>query len=192
MRDRPVDEKQAPRIPPDAYFMRIAMAVRARADCLGNRIGALITLDDHIVSTGYNGTPENMTNCSEGGCYRCAHREEYPSGTGYDLCICVHAEQNTLLAAARFGISVQEGVLYTTMRPCFGCTKELLQAKIRKVLYLHDWTALDGKKKAEYERLQARFPDGINQLKISDPDEAWAVSAKKEEKTIDETGHGAS
>ena len=186
-----MDHKPAGRILPDEYFMRIAMAVRARADCLGNRIGALITLDDHIVSTGYNGTPTNMTNCSEGGCYRCGHREEYPSGTGYDLCICVHAEQNALLAAARFGIAVERGVLYTTMRPCFGCTKELLQAKIRKVLYLHDWTSLDAKKKAEYERLQARFPDGIHPLKISDPDEAWAVSVKKEQKITDETGHGA-
>jgi len=42
------------------YFMGIAMAVRRRANCLGSRIGALIVVKGRIVSTGYNGTPENM------------------------------------------------------------------------------------------------------------------------------------
>ena len=62
------------------YFMGIAIAVRRRADCIGNRVGAVIVLDRRIVSTGYNGTPENMPNCSEGGCHRCAHRDQYPLG----------------------------------------------------------------------------------------------------------------
>src|SRR5690606_7326179 len=127
------------RISPDAYFMGIALAVRARANCLGNRVGAIIVLDGRIISTGYNGTPANMPNCTDGGCHRCAKRDDYPPGTGYDLCICVHAEQNALLAAARFGIAVENATLYSTMRPCFGCSKELLQAKIAKVCYLHDW-----------------------------------------------------
>jgi dCMP deaminase len=41
----------------------------------------------------YNGTPEGMTNCNQGGCDHCAH---YEPGKGYDLCICVHAEQSAL------------------------------------------------------------------------------------------------
>jgi len=49
------------------YFMNIAMAVRLRANCKGNRVGAIIVLDNRIISTGYNGTPENMTNCLDGG-----------------------------------------------------------------------------------------------------------------------------
>lgn len=113
------------------YFMGIAVAVRRRANCMGNRVGAVLVLNRRIVATGYNGTPENMDNCLDGGCHRCANRDKYPTGTGYDLCICVHAEQNALLAAARFGIAVEGAVLYSTMRPCFGCTKEMLQAKIK-------------------------------------------------------------
>ena len=131
------------------YFMGIALAVRERADCTGNRVGAVIVVDRRIVSTGYNGTPENMPNCSEGGCHRCANRDQYPSGTGYDLCICVHAEQNALLAAARFGIAVEGSSVYSTMRPCFGCTKEMLQAGVKEVYYLHDWTHPEGHKQAE-------------------------------------------
>ncbi len=59
----------------DTYLMSMAMAVRARANCLGNRVGALIALDRRTVSTGYNGTPTDMPNCDEGGCERCAQRD---------------------------------------------------------------------------------------------------------------------
>lgn len=160
------------------YFMRIAMAVRSRADCIGHRVGAVLVLNRRIISTGYNGTPENMTNCTQGGCHRCEHRETYRSGTGYDLCICVHAEQNALLAAARFGIPVEGAVLYTTLRPCFGCTKELLQAQVREVYFLHDWEHPHLDEQAQYELVQGRFPGGIRPLDIADPDKEWALSPK--------------
>jgi tRNA(Arg) A34 adenosine deaminase TadA len=99
----------------------------------------VVVLGNRIVSTGYNGTPEGMTNCNQGGCYRCAHPEQYEPGKGYDVCICVHAEQNALLTAARFGIPVEGADVYTTLAPCFGCMKELLQAKVRSVYYLGDF-----------------------------------------------------
>jgi dCMP deaminase len=168
----------------DEYMMGIALSVRARANCLGNRIGALVVKDGRIVSTGYNGTPYDMPNCDEGGCERCNHRDRYESGTGYDLCICVHAEQNALLAAARFGIACEGGIMYTSQRPCFGCTKELLQAKIVGVRYLHEWRYPDDAVRAQYDRVQARFPEGVKPVRIDDPDAEWAVSALREkEKT---------
>jgi dCMP deaminase len=167
------------------YFMGIAIAVRKRANCKGSRIGAVIVLDGRIISTGYNGTPENMTNCLDGGCYRCANKNKYPSGTGYDLCICVHAEQNAILTAARFGIGIENSTVYTTMRPCFGCTKEMLQAKVRAVYYVHDWSHPDEKHKAEYEKLQARFPQGIHKIDLDDPDADWAVPKKIPSTPID-------
>ena len=176
------------------YYMGIAMAVRERADCTGNRVGAIIVVANRIVATGYNGTPENMPNCSEGGCLRCANRDKYPSGTGYDLCICVHAEQNALLTAARFGIAVQGSTVYSTMRPCFGCTKEMLQAGVREVYYINDWVYPDPEKHAEYSRLQGRFPGGIRMLDMEDPKAAWAVTAKRDvlPRNPDETGHAPS
>ncbi len=161
----------------DEYYMRIAMAVRARANCSGNRVGAILVQNDRIISTGYNGTPHNMANCLDGGCQRCKNRHKYESGKDYDLCICVHAEQNTLLAAARFGIATEGALLYSTMRPCFGCTKELLQAKIRAVYYLHEWVYPDGQMQGIYGHLQTQFPDGVLQVSIEDEDAEWAVSA---------------
>jgi len=172
---------------PHHYFMGIALAVRARANCRGNKVGAVLALEGRVISTGYNGTPDNMTNCEDGGCDRCGDREKYGSGKGYDLCICVHAEQNALLSAARFGIAVQGAVLYTTMRPCFGCTKELLQAKIDAVWYLHDWQHPDPEVWNEYKRIQAGFPHGIRRLEIADPDADWAVSRRAP--VPEESGH---
>ena len=156
------------------YFMQIAMAVRERANCLGSRVGAVLVLGDRVIATGYNGTPENMTNCDEGGCDRCANREHYESGTAYDICICVHAEQNALLSAARFGTAVEGAVLYTTTRPCFGCTKELLQAHVSAVYYLHEWSHPDERLAQEYERLQGRIPGGVKKVEMLDPREDWA------------------
>lgn len=166
----------------DTYYMGIAMAVREKANCTGNRVGAVLVLENRVISTGYNGVPEGMKNCLNGGCLRCRNpKGRFPSGTGYDLCICVHAEQNALLSAARFGISVQGATLYSTMQPCFGCAKELLQAHVKRIVSLHPWTPsdadldMDRQKKAEYEKITARLD--TTQLSIKDPRAKWAVSA---------------
>jgi dCMP deaminase len=179
------------------YFIEIAKAVRRRANCKGSRIGAVIVVKGRIVSTGYNGTPENMPNCLDGGCHRCANRDQYQSGTGYDLCICVHAEQNAIISAARFGIAIEGSTVYSTMRPCFGCTKEMLQAKVVAVYYLHDWSHPDPAHKAEYERLQTAFTGGIRRISVEDTEAGWAVgkqrstaSAGCREKAPSEDQHG--
>jgi dCMP deaminase len=164
----------------DEYYMMIAMTVRSRANCKGNKVGALIVVGDRVVSTGYNGTPSGMTNCLDGGCDRCSNRGNYESGKGYDLCICVHAEQNALLSAARHGIAVQGGTMYSTMRPCFGCTKELLQAGIAQVYYVHDWRYPDDDVQEAYERIQNRIPRGVKKLDMADPEADWAVSTRRE------------
>jgi dCMP deaminase len=110
----------------------------------------------------------------DGGCVRCKKRDHYRSSAGYDVCICVHAEQNAIITAARFGISVEGAMAYTTMRPCFDCTKTLLQAKIRGIVYLHNWTHPDRDLSDQYELLQDRFPDKVQHFEMPDPDFDWA------------------
>jgi dCMP deaminase len=171
----------------DEYFMGIALAVRERANCKGQRVGAVLVQDNRIIATGYNGTAEKMQNCEDDGCYRCAHREDFQSGTAYDLCICVHAEQNALLSAGRFGASTEGAAMYTTTRPCFGCTKELLQAKVEAVYYVHDWRHPDDQVRHEYEKLQNRFSKGLNKLAVEDPRAAWALGKTMEDPP--DTGH---
>jgi dCMP deaminase len=175
---------------PNEYFMGIAIAVRERANCLGSRIGAVIVRDGRIISTGYNGTPEGMRNCLDGGCHRCSNRgKEFQSGEAYDVCICVHGEQNAILSAARFGIAVEGSSLYTTTRPCFGCSKEILQAKIKCVFYIHEWLPANPKTHSEYKRIQTELD--IRRLNILDPRRDWAAPKRASTATpaIDE--HGA-
>lgn len=158
------------------YYMNIAIAVREKANCLGRKVGAVLVRENRIISTGYNGTPEGMDNCLDGGCVRCKNREEYKTSVGYDVCICVHAEQNAMITAARFGISVAGGFAYSTMRPCFDCTKAMLQARIHTIYYLHNWSHPLEDLQDQYELIQNQFEGGVRQLKIVDPRSDWANS----------------
>jgi len=149
----------------DEYMMSIAVGVRARANCMGSHVGAVLAREGHIVSTGYNGTAHGTPNCDEGGCERCNNRDKYPSGVGYDLCVCVHAEQNALLQAARFGTAVEGSIIYTTWSPCFGCTKDLLQAGIKGIRYGKYWEPKP-ELKGEYDRLLSYFEEGVKKVEV--------------------------
>jgi dCMP deaminase len=148
---------------PDEYYMNLAVASSARANCLRRAVGAVVVREGRVISTGYNGTPDRFTNCLDGGCVRC--KGDYAAGTAYDLCICVHAEQNALLTAAREGIRTKRTRIYTTLQPCFSCLKEALQAGVEKVLYLdslggHSEESLAQQYKCLTEHLEA----GVEQL----------------------------
>jgi dCMP deaminase len=145
-----VDER-AKQLERDAYYMGIAEAVERGANCLGSKVGAVLVLKNRVIGTGYNGTPSGFTNCDEGGCVRCRDRwlekqgridemsdPSHTAGQALDRCICVHAEQNAFITAARYGIHVEGATLYTTLSPCFGCLKEAVQAGVERVVY-RDW-----------------------------------------------------
>lgn len=139
---------RARQIQRDGYYMDIARAVRSGANCSGTNVGAVAVVKNRVVSTGYNGTPEGFLNCRDGGCLRCSDSvldkqnrghemsdETHVSGRALDRCICVHAEQNAFMTAARFGIPLDGATLYTTSSPCMGCLKELVQAGIERVVF---------------------------------------------------------
>ena len=134
----------------DEYFMKIAEDASMRSNCVRRKVGALIVKQRNIISTGYNGTPIGVKNCFEGGCPRCLSDVE--PGQGYDTCICVHAEANAMLLAARHGNATEGGVLYTTLRPCFSCLKEAVQAGIGEIVYEEEG-AYDGPLEDAYQML---------------------------------------
>jgi len=121
------------RPPWDDYYMNIAWDVSTRSNCQRRPVGALIVVDRRIVSTGYNGTPFGVKNCNEGGCPHCA--SDAPRHQGYETCLCVHAEQNAVLLAARQGTATDLASLFVTLRPCFDCLKAMIQAGIREIVY---------------------------------------------------------
>jgi dCMP deaminase len=113
--------------------MDIAIATARRSNCSRRQVGAIITVNGNIVSTGYNGTPKGVTNCCDGGCPRCA--SDAPSFGSYDTCLCCHAEENSIVLAARHGVPTVGGTLFSTLRPCFGCLKMLIQSGIVIAVY---------------------------------------------------------
>jgi dCMP deaminase len=124
-----------------------------RSNCQRRVVGAVIVVGDRVVVTGYNGTPSGLTNCLDGGCIRCGRDDIWELGTAYDLCVCVHAEANCIATAARFGIAVAGGTLYTTHQPCMQCSKELVQAGITKVWYADPIEAPDARAQPDLRRV---------------------------------------
>lgn len=117
----------------DQYFMNIAKQVAARSNCMKRQVAAVIVADKRIISTGYNGTPRGVKNCNEGGCPRCNGFSE--SGKNLDECLCSHGEENAIVQASYHGIAIKGGTLYTTYSPCLMCSKMIINAGIRRVVY---------------------------------------------------------
>ena len=121
----------------DAYFMNMAKLSATRSTCLRRSVGAVIVKEKRILTTGYNGAPRGIKHCEETGCVRLENHIE--SGTRHELCRGVHAEQNAVIQAAYFGVSVKDASIYITNFPCVLCAKILINAGIKEVIYLDDY-----------------------------------------------------
>ena len=119
----------------DTYFIEITKIVATRSTCLRRQVGAVIVKDNHIITTGYNGAPKGMAHCVDlGGCMR--EKLNIPSGTRQELCRATHAEQNAIIQAAVLGVSIDGGTCYVTDSPCSLCAKMLINAGIKRVVFI--------------------------------------------------------
>jgi len=123
----------------DTYFLRITQLVAQRSTCTRRQVGAVIVRDNRLLATGYNGAPNNVPHCFQlpGGCLR--EQQKIPSGQRQELCRGLHAEQNAILQAAAFGVSLKGSDLYCTHQPCVTCAKMIINAGIKKVVFLGDY-----------------------------------------------------
>ena len=126
-------QEEDPRPSWEDYFLRIARDVATRSNCSRRKVGAVIVKDNHIIATGYNGTPAGTTNCFNGGCPRCSHT--HTTGEKLDECLCVHAEQNAICQAAKYGNAIDGGYIYVTCSPCLTCLKLIINAGIQRVVF---------------------------------------------------------
>lgn len=117
----------------DEYFMSIAKEVAKRSTCMRRHVGAILVKGKRILTTGYNGAPVGLKHCKEVGCIR--EDESIPSGERHELCRGIHAEQNAIIQAAYYGVSIAGSVLYCTNFPCVICSKMLINAGIRTIYY---------------------------------------------------------
>ncbi len=117
----------------DHYFIHLAFEVSKRSTCLRRAVGAIIVKDRRILTTGYNGAPSGVRHSSEIGCLR--EKLGIPSGQRHEICRGLHAEQNAIIQAARYGISIDGSIIYTTTYPCVVCAKMLINAGIKEIVY---------------------------------------------------------
>ena len=117
----------------DEYFMDITRRVATRSTCLRRAVGAILVHDKRIIASGYNGGPSGLAHCLDIGCLR--EKLGIPSGQQHELCRGIHAEQNAIIQAARYGVSIEGSVLYCTTQPCTQCTKMLINAGITEIVY---------------------------------------------------------
>ena len=125
----------------DEYFMSIAKTVATRSNCIKRKVAAIIVKDKRIISTGYNGTPRGIKNCSDGGCERCSSFGE--SGKNLADCVCCHGEENAIVQASYHGIPIKDSTLYSTFSPCLLCTKMIINAGIKEVVYSAEYPLSD-------------------------------------------------
>ncbi len=131
----------------DQYFMELASLAAQRSNCMKRRVGCVLVRQKRVISTGYNGTPRGLKNCSEGGCPRC--NDGQGSGVGLATCLCIHAEENALLEAGRERI--REGaILYCDTCPCLTCSIKIAQVGISEVVYSQGYS-MDGETAAVFK-----------------------------------------
>ena len=113
----------------DEFFMGVAELAAKRSKDPSTKVGAVIVKNNHIISTGYNGMPNTISNID--------NDYIYPGGRDEDMSKCqysyvVHAEENAILSSP---IPVRDSILYCTLFPCNECAKAIVQSGIKEVVY---------------------------------------------------------
>ncbi len=124
----------------DEYFFKISDAVATRGTCDRAYVSCVIVKHNRILATGYNGAPPGVKQCDEIGHWMM--KGIYTDQGEKQHCIrTVHAEQNAIAHAARYGISLEGATLYVNVQPCIHCTKLLISAGITKVIARYNYPA---------------------------------------------------
>lgn len=110
----------------DRAYMRMAQEWSKLSHCTRKKVGALIVKDGMIISDGYNGTPTGFPNDCE-------------DAQGLTLWYVLHAEANAIMKVARSTNNARNATLYLTHSPCKECSKLILQAGIKRLVYLNDY-----------------------------------------------------
>jgi len=132
----------------DKYCLNIAVQCAKQSTAIKLKVGAVIIKDNHIISDGYNGTPSGFNNtcetCTKGidnctevkFCRNCKYFKTKDE--------VLHAESNAILKCAKDGIATKNTTLYITHSPCIDCAKLIIQAGIKRVVYLDKYRKDDG------------------------------------------------
>lgn len=135
-------------------FMTLASEAAQRSNCIRRGVGAVLVHRGQMLSTGWNGVADSHRDCRAAGCPRCINGGT--TGSGYETCICIHAEQHAIADAARRGVSTGGSTLYVNLRPCLQCLAIAAAAGVREVFYDEDWSYSE-ETETVYQALANRF-----------------------------------
>ena len=114
----------------DHSYLEMASVWAQNSYCKRRKVGALLVKDRMIISDGYNGTPSGFENiCEE---------------DGVTKTYVLHAEGNAITEVAKSGNSSEGATLYVTASPCLECSKLIIQAGIKRVVYRDEYRLTDG------------------------------------------------
>lgn len=115
----------------DTRYLRMATIWSENSYCVRRKVGAIMVKDNMIISDGFNGTPSGFANVCE-------------DNDGVTFPYVLHAEANAITKVARSNNSSEGSTLYVTASPCVECSKLIIQAGIRRVVYAEKYRLTDG------------------------------------------------
>ncbi len=124
--------------------MKMARTWAENSYCVRRQVGALMVKDNMIISDGFNGTPSGFENVCE---------DENNVSKPYVL----HAEANAITKIARSNNSSDGATIYITASPCIECSKLIIQAGIKRVVYGEKYRLMDGVELLERAGIQVDF-----------------------------------
>lgn len=127
-KDKEMDEKQHIL---DVRYLKMAMIWAENSYCKRRQVGALVVKDQMIISDGYNGTPSGFDNICE-------------DDNNVTFPYVLHAEANAITKLARSSNNSDGSTLYVTDSPCLECSKLIIQAGIKRVVYSREYRLTDG------------------------------------------------
>lgn len=115
----------------DCRYLRMARIWAENSYCTRRRVGAIIVSGSMIISDGFNGTPSGFENVCE-------------DDNGVTKPYVLHAEANAITKVARSNNSSEGATLYVTASPCLECSKLIIQAGIKRVVFNEIYRITDG------------------------------------------------
>lgn len=126
-----MDNKTDKQLRYDIAYLKMAKSWSELSHCTRKKVGAIIVKNDMIISDGYNGTPSGYDNCCE-------------NANGETYWYVLHAEANAILKVAKSTNNCEGATLYLTLSPCKDCSKLILQAGIKRVVYAMNYKDTEG------------------------------------------------
>lgn len=135
----------------DRRYLRMARIWAENSYCQRRKVGALVVKNKMIISDGYNGTPSGFDNVCE-------------DSANITLPYVLHAEANAITKLARSSNNSEGATLYVTASPCIECSKLIIQAGIKRVVYGEHYRLEDGIKLLERANIEVKYlnPDDID------------------------------